>query len=126
MMNRLLRASHRGKWPRQGLTIIELLVAIAIIGVLTALSLPAIMRARGRAASIQCLNNLRQIGLAMQRGRSDADGFTLSFRAMCGALGEGAGALEQTNADMESVVAVFRCPADGGSSRIPRPNSAVM
>lgn len=48
-----------------GFTVLELLVAIAIIGVLIAISAPAIGAARTRARSIVCLSNLRQFGAIM-------------------------------------------------------------
>ena len=63
-----------GQVKQNCFTLIELLVVIAIIAILAAMLLPALSAARERARSARCMNNLKQIGLAVFMYAGDSDG----------------------------------------------------
>jgi prepilin-type N-terminal cleavage/methylation domain-containing protein/prepilin-type processing-associated H-X9-DG protein len=58
---------------RRGVSLVELLVVIAIIGIVMAITLPAVQAAREAARSADCKNRLRQLGLAIQNVASDGE-----------------------------------------------------
>src|SRR3954468_21270010 len=61
----------------RGFTLIELLVVIAIIAVLIALLLPAVQAAREAARRAQCVNNLKQLGIALHNYHDQNGSFPL-------------------------------------------------
>jgi len=67
-------ATRQRPRPRYAFTLVDLLVVIAITGILASLLIPALVRAQTKGRGTACLNHLRQMAIAMQLYVDDADG----------------------------------------------------
>ena len=106
----IVRGPDCGSRSRRGFTLIELLVVVALIAILAAILFPVFARARERARATQCLDNLKQIGLAFHAYFGDWDE-TLQPLEPITTYGDGRGWTERIRA-YNRALPLFQCPSD--------------
>ena len=113
---------------RRAFTLVEMLVVVAVIGLLVAILAPTLSRARGSAKLTACASNLRQVGVAV-RAYLGASSDRLPFASFMPSIGpapldgpEPVYIAEVLAIDAGKQTDIFKCPNDRTDNQRPAPN----